>query len=98
MLAPSTPFWGLPCGVTRYWRLCISRNFKRPKYYIGQTVTFWSKTPLPEQKTLPHRVVVVGIVWSSNRWEYLFEIPDDHPWSDDDGTLIFATESEITPW
>ena len=38
MLPLNTPFWGLPCGTPRYWRLRVEKDFVKPKYYIGQTV------------------------------------------------------------
>ena len=67
MLSPSTPFWGLPCNVPRFWRLRVSRDFTKPEYYIGQTVVY--------QEVL---VDVTGIAWASSDWQYLVELAVYH--------------------
>lgn len=76
MLSPSTPFWGLPCGVPRFWRLRIAKEFDKPKYYIGQTVVH-----VVNRLGINGRfyVDVLGLVWNGQDWQYCILIPEDHP-------------------
>ena len=77
MLPLNTPFWGLPCGVPRFWRLRISKDFTKPKYYIGQTVVHWAQ--VKETEVFAH-VDVLGISWTGIDWQYLVNLPENHPW------------------
>lgn len=76
MLAPTMPFWGLPCGVPRFWRLRVARDFSKPKYYIGQTVVHVVKRPNIEYRI---HVDVLGLAWSGSDWQYMIEMPEYHP-------------------
>lgn len=77
MLPLNTPFWGLPCGVPRFWRLRIAKNFSKPDYYIGQTVLHRAK--IFEREVFAH-VDVLGISWTGCDWQYLVGFPSNHPW------------------
>lgn len=83
MLAPSTPLWGLPCGIPRFWRLRVAKDFPKPEYYIGQTVLH--RTKLRDREIFTH-VDVLGVAWSGCGWQYLVEFPSKHPYLDEPDT------------
>lgn len=94
MLPLNTPFWGLPCGVPRFWRLRIAKDFKKPKYYIGQTVLH--RTEIRGKEITSH-VDVLGIFWTTHDWQYLVNLPENHPLSEDgEEQWVWADDSEIT--
>ncbi|BAY90789.1 MULTISPECIES: hypothetical protein [unclassified Tolypothrix] len=76
MLSPSTPFWGIPCGVPRFWRLRVAKDFSKPEYYIGQTVIHVVKRG---DKTSEFLVDIRGLSWTGFDWQYFIEVPSCHP-------------------
>ncbi|OUL36571.1 hypothetical protein BV372_06865 [Nostoc sp. T09] len=76
MLSPTTPFWGLPCNVPRYWRLRVAKDFKKPEYYLGQTVIHMVEVPRKGE----FLVDVIGLSWTGQAWQYEIQLPDCHPW------------------
>jgi hypothetical protein len=94
MLLPSTPFWGLPCGVPRFWRLRVAKDFPKPEYYIGQTVLHRAK--VVNREVFAH-VDVLGISWTGGFWQYLVEFPSNHPWCSPDGDMQWVDSRELTP-
>jgi hypothetical protein len=93
MLQPSTTLWGLPCGVPRYWRLRVSKDFSKPEYYIGQTVLHSAK--LPDREIFSH-VDVLGISWTGCGWQYLVEFPAKHPFGLPYEDLHWADDHELS--
>lgn len=94
MLSPSTPFWGLPCGVPRFWRLRVAKDFTKPEYYIGQTVILQATIV---QKEVRAYVEVLGISWTGMGWEYLVELPENHPWfTPDDVEWVWVGSRELS--
>lgn len=77
MLSPSTRFWGLPCGIPRFWRLRVAKDFSKPEYYIGQTVMHCCQL---QDKQFCVYVDVMGISWTGMDWQYLVELPESHPY------------------
>jgi hypothetical protein len=77
MLQPSTRFWGLPCGVPRFWRLRVAKDFIKPEYYLGQTVMHCCQ--LKEKQVFVY-VDVLGISWTGMDWQYMVDLPTRHPW------------------
>lgn len=76
MLQPSTRFWGLPCGIPRFWRLWVAKDFTKPEYYIGQTVMHCCQL---QNKQFCVYVDVLGIAWTGMDWQYLIDLPKSHP-------------------
>lgn len=77
MLQPSTRFWGLPCGIPRFWRLRVAKDFSKPEYYIGQTVMHCCE--LQDRRVCVY-VDVLGISWTEMDWQYMVKLPASHPW------------------
>lgn len=77
MLQPSTRFWGLPCGIPRFWRLRVAKDFPKPEYYIGQTVMHCCEL---QNRQVRVYVDVLGISWTGMGWQYLVELPESHPY------------------
>lgn len=94
MISPSTPFWGLPCGIARYWRLRVAKDFSRPKYYIGQTVIHEVNRVNAKGRFF---VDVLGLVWNGKEWQYCVCIPDDHPdFKINDSDWDWVEDKELT--
>jgi hypothetical protein len=77
MLQPSTRFWGLPCGIPRFWRLRVAKDFPKPEYHIGQTVMHCC---VLQDKQVCVYVDVLGISWTGMDWQYLIDLPTSHPY------------------
>jgi hypothetical protein len=77
MLQLSTRFWGLPCGIPRFWRLRVAKDFTKPEYYIGQTVMHCCQLI---DKQVRVYVDVRGIAYTGMDWQYMVELPASHPW------------------
>jgi hypothetical protein len=93
MLPLNTPFWGLPCGVPRFWRLRIARDFSKPKYYIGQTVLH--RAVVVNREVFAH-VDVLGISWTGHDWQYLVNFPSNHPWWRPDEDMQWVDSKELS--
>lgn len=76
-LTPSTRFWGLPCGIPRFWRLRVAKDFPKPEYYIGQTVMHCCQL---RDKQFRVYVDVLGIASTGIGWQYMVNLPESHPW------------------
>ena len=78
MLSSNTPNLGLCCNANAldFWHLRISKSFKKPEYYIGQTVL--QIIPVRQGQIL-HPVRVIGLSWTGIDWEYFVELPKNHP-------------------
>lgn len=76
MLSPSMPFWGLPCGAPRFWRVRVAKDFSKPKYYIGQLVAHNITVP----RVSTEFVTVIGFAWSGIDWQWLIDVEESHPW------------------
>jgi hypothetical protein len=76
MISLDMPFWGLPCGIVRFWRLRVARDFSKPKYYIGQLVVHVVKIHDTEYRI---HVDVLGLAWTGMDWQYMIEMPEYHP-------------------
>jgi hypothetical protein len=76
-LTPSTRFWGLPCGIPRYWRLRVAKDFIKPEYYIGQTVMHCCQL---KDKQFCVCVDVLGVAWTGMDWQYMVDLPVSHPY------------------
>ena len=76
MLQLNTRFWGLPCGIPRFWRLRVAKDFTKPEYYIGQTVMHCYQL---RDKQFRVYVDVLGIAWTGMDWQYLINLPKSHP-------------------
>lgn len=92
MISPSTPFWGIPCNVPRFWRLRVAKDFSRPKYYIGQTIIHVVGL---QGRTSEFLVDVIGISWTGEQWQYQIELPDCHPFYDKFDQRVDWVESNV---
>jgi hypothetical protein len=77
MLQLSTRFWGLPCGIPRFWRLRVAKDFTKPEYYFGQTVMHCCQ--LIDKQVFVY-VDVLGIAYTGIDWQYMVNLPTAHPW------------------
>lgn len=77
MLASDVPVFSLAGKSPRFWHLRISRDFDKPKYFIGQTVLHKIQV---RQGEILHPVELIGISWTGIDWQYSAKLPDDHPW------------------
>lgn len=63
-------------NALQFWHLRISKVFKKPEYYIGQTVLHKMRV---QQGEILHPVTVIGMYWNGFSWCYAVELPEDHP-------------------
>jgi hypothetical protein len=92
-LTPSTRFWGLPCGIPRFWRLRVAKDFPKPEYYIGQTVMYCCQL---RDKQFCVYVDVLGIASTGTGWQYMVNLPESHPWFEvDDREIEWVDSKEL---
>ncbi|MEA5620882.1 hypothetical protein VB711_24030 [Cronbergia sp. UHCC 0137] len=92
MLASNQPLW-VSDSRAQFWRLRVTKEFTKPKYYIGQTVLHRMKKRNGE---ILHPVHIIGLWWTRYNWMYCIKLPEDHPeWIFEDHEWIEVEESQI---
>ncbi len=92
MLALNTSFRGLSCGVLRFWRLRVAKDFTKPEYYIGQTVVWNLRF---RDKEFSYFVDIVGIAWTNIDWQYLVSLAEDNPFPFEDQNSQWVDAKEL---
>ncbi|MTJ11840.1 hypothetical protein FJR11_04360 [Anabaena sp. UHCC 0187] len=92
MLASNQPLWASD-SHDQFWRLRVTKEFTKPKYYIGQTVLHRIKRKNGE---ILHPVYISGLRWDGIGWAYAIDLPEDHPyWIFEDGEWQESEEENL---